>query len=515
MLYVSILLNIIPVESKLKEKGWVLVMSEIKFVAIYLRLSRDEDDIGIETLLENHRSILIEHCKKKKWKYEIYEEIASGEDPNRPKLNAMLEKVKNNEYDAVVVRAIDRLSRSRLKSAEIQQILAKNRTSIATPQYTFKWDNLGDTLSLEMLEIFAAHELRVTKERFKTGKLGAAKNGYWTDGIPPLGYSKNMDTRKLEPNDQAEHIRFIFNSIVQGKIITHVCNELNGMGIKTRTGKKFSFNSILRIVNNEVYKGTIISNKILGKHTGIRPENEWVVVENAHEALIDEETWERAKTLANANKFSRRRADVKTYPTSKIMYCGNCGRHQTPRYYPRLDKFYLATCRGPECRNRAFQYSPILNMIKDDILKHREDVLASILTIEDNNDVDEREYKTKYLETHLVKVERALANIELLFEEGEIDLQRYRIRKQSRIKEIKQLRFELEQVKKENLTNKLMDLNDVLKQVNYLLNHWEIIDGEGLTNEEINRALHFIIERMEWTYMKSNVEPILKIVFKK
>lgn len=41
-------------------------MSEIKHMAIYLWLSRDEDGISIDTLLENHRRILIEYCKKEK-----------------------------------------------------------------------------------------------------------------------------------------------------------------------------------------------------------------------------------------------------------------------------------------------------------------------------------------------------------------------------------------------------------------------------------------------------------------
>lgn len=490
-------------------------MSEIKFVAIYLRLSRDEDGIGIDMLLENHKSILIEHCEKKKWKYEIYEEIASGEDPNRPQLNAMLEKVKNNEYDAVVVRAIDRLSRNRMKSAEIQQILVKNRTSISTPQYTFKWDNIGDALSLDMLEIFAAHELRVSKERFKTGKIGAAKNGYWTDGIPPLGYSKNPITRKLEPNEKAEHVKFIFNSIVQGKLVTHVFEELNAMGIKTRTGSDFSFNSIVRIVNNEIYKGTIISNKIIGKNTGIRPKSDWIIKPNAHESIIDDETWALANRIINTNKFSRARADERIYPTSKIMFCGNCGRHQTPQYYKRLDRFYLSTCRGKECRNRAFQYFPILKMIKDDILTHRQNVLDSIITIEDTNDTAEREYKEKHIETQLHKAEQALNRIEMLFEEGDIDLNQYRERKSRRKAEIVQLNFESEQLKHENPADKLMDLTEVLNQVEFLINNWEIIDGQGLTNEQVNCALNFIIKRMEWTYPKGkDSEPQLKVIYK-
>ncbi|MBR8645867.1 hypothetical protein KEH51_23445 [[Brevibacterium] frigoritolerans] len=40
----------------------------------------------------------------------------------------------------------------------------------------------------------------------------------------------------------------------------------------------------------------------------------------------------------------------------------------------------------------------------------------------------------------------------------------------------------------------LKTLSEVLKLVDYLLGHWEILDGEGLTDEQVNRALHFIID---------------------
>ncbi|KPV55917.1 hypothetical protein QJ48_30470 [Paenibacillus sp. A3] len=81
-------------------------MNEIKQVAIYLRLSRDEEGVGIEKILANHRKKLIELCKQKKWKYTIYEEIASSQDFDRPQLNAMLDEIKNKTYDAVVVHAV-------------------------------------------------------------------------------------------------------------------------------------------------------------------------------------------------------------------------------------------------------------------------------------------------------------------------------------------------------------------------------------------------------------------------
>ena len=84
----------------------------------------------------------------------------------------------------------------------------------------------------------------------------------WVHGDPPLGYDKDPVTRKLVKNANAEHVTYIFKAIADGKTIPDICHELNEvMGVRTRTGKKFAYNSICRIVNNEVYTGTLVYNK--------------------------------------------------------------------------------------------------------------------------------------------------------------------------------------------------------------------------------------------------------------
>lgn len=52
------------------------------------------------------------------------------------------------------------------------------------------------------------------------------------------------------------------------------------------------------------------------------------------------------------------------------------------------------------------------------------------------------------------------------------------------------------------------------QRIEYLLQNWQCLDGEGLTDEEVNRSLHFIIERIEWTYGKGDEQPTVRIIYK-
>ncbi|WHX99297.1 recombinase family protein [Neobacillus sp. DY30] len=488
-------------------------MREIKHVAIYLRLSRDEENRGIDEMLASHRHTLTELCKQNKWSFETFEEIASSKTiEKRQKMVELLERIKDYHYDAVVVMDIDRLSRNEYDSSDIKKELFMSGTFIVTPTKTYDPSKDEDSLLLGIQSLVASQEYKQILKRMQRGKRYASTLGHWVNGIPPLGYDKNPKTKKLEPNDKAEHVRFIFNAIVNGKTVSDVYHELNGMGIKTRSGRKFHFNAIERIVNNYAYKGTIVNNRIIGHHDGERPKNEWIIVENVHPAIIDEEIWEKANTIVNTYRFSAPRSKNKIYPTTKLIFCGNCGKVQGAQYHPHIDKYYLKICGN--CKNRAFLYEPILKQIKEWIGDKRQEILDSIVDVGENDNSKEIEYKKKQLEKEIRKVTQALDNIEILFEESEISLQQYRERKAKRMEQLEQLNLELAKVESESPQDKLSDLSEILKRVDYLLGKWVCLDGEGLTDEEVNRSLHYIIDRITWTYGKQDSEPKLEIKWK-
>lgn len=320
-------------------------------------------------------------CKQNGWSYEIFEEIASSKTiEQRKELLRLLERVMENSFDAVVVMDTARLSRDDYGAAKIKRDLFLTGTYIVTPTKIYDPYKDEDSLLLGIQALVASQEYKQILKRMQRGKHFASKQGQWTNGIPPLGYSKNPKTKKLEPNNQANHVKFIYNSIINGKTVSEAYQELNMMGVKTRTGGKFHFNSILRIVNNEAYKGTIINNRIIGKHGEVkRPKDQWIIVENAHDPIIDEETWKKANKIVNTYSFSRKRSDVKTYPTSKLIYCGNCGKVQGVQM-TKLNKLYLKICQG--CYNRSYLYEPILKHIKEHVATYRQDVLALISDVE-------------------------------------------------------------------------------------------------------------------------------------
>ncbi|MFV5316280.1 recombinase family protein [Priestia megaterium] len=486
-------------------------MREIKNVAMYLRLSRDEENQGIDTVLANHRKILINFCNQNKWKYNVYQEIASSYNMVREKLNEMLEKVEQDEYDAVVVMDIDRLSRNDYDASVIFKMLSDSNTAIVTPDKTYNWDNDGDNLLLKIQSIVAAQEYKQIKKRMQRGKQFATEQGYWVHGTPPLGYDKDPVTRKLFPNDEAKHVQFIFKSIVDGKTVSDVYHELNGMGVKTKNNSKFAFNSIMRIVTNDAYKGTIVSNRYIAKDKQ-KPKGEWIYIHNAHEPIVDEETWNKANKIVNTYSFSAPRSKNKIYPTSKLIVCGNCGKFQGAQL-AHTGKLYLKICS--KCKNRSFLYEPILKQIKEEILTRIPEIVTEINDIQSNDNSVEIEYKKKQISKQIKKTETALENLEIMRIEGDISSQRYRMRKAEYEQKNKKLKQELQQAIQEDPKDKIADLQEMKKRIEHLLNNWECIDGEGLTDEQVNRSLHFIVECIKWTYPKGkDTEPRLKIVYK-
>ncbi|EJV49968.1 recombinase family protein [Bacillus toyonensis] len=486
-------------------------IEDIRHVAIYLRLSRDEEKKGIDEILANHKKRLIQHCESKKWSYDIYQEIASGADRNRQQLDDMLAKVENNEYDAVVVHAVDRLGRDKKHNADIQEKLFVNDTYIATPEGTFDWDNDSDMMLLDFNSLLAAQELRITKRRLQRGKLAASEKGLWVHGDPPLGYDKDPATRKLVKNKKAEHITYIFKAIADGKTIPEICHELNEvMGVRTRTGKKFAYNSICRIVNNEVYTGTLVYNKYWKKRKE-RPKDEWKRIKNTHPAIIDEKTWAKVNEIVNTYSFSAPRSRNKIYPTTKLIFCGNCGKVQGTQM-AHTGKMYIKICRY--CKNRTFQYEPVLRHIKKELANHIPEILKDIKGLERNDNSTEMEYKKKQIQKQIIKTATALDTIETMRIEGDLTPTRYRERKTEYEEKVEQLHSELQEIEKQNPQEKIAGLKEKKQRIEYLLQNWQFLDGEGLTDEEVNRSLHFIIERIDWTYGKGDEKPMVEIEYK-
>ncbi|MFD6211324.1 recombinase family protein [Peribacillus sp. NPDC060253] len=482
----------------------------IKHVAVYLRLSRDEENLGIEQILDNHRQTLIALCNENSWSYEIFEEVASSSTIiNREQMVKLLDRVQQDYFDAVVVMDIDRLSRNEYDASDIKRILYQTETFIVTPHRMYDLAKDDDSLLLGITNLIASGEYKQILKRMRRGKEYAQKQGHWTNGVAPLGYTKDTKTKKLVPNERAKDIQVIFSEIVKGTTIPTLINHLNNIGIKTREGNSFHYNSIQRIINNEAYKGTIVSNRSIGKHSNdIRPKDEWIIVQNAHPSIVDETTWNAANNIVNQYSFKAPRSKNRIYPTSNLIYCADCGRSQGCNLKPNINKIYIKHCK---CGNRGFYYNPVLALIKKEVLQHKESILEALKTFEEDKQEDNTQFKKDQLTAQLNKSKRALEKIDILFEEDELDIIAYRKRKAKRVEEIKLIENELLILEKDNKQIKIETLKEQIEAIENLVGKWHLLDGEGYSDEKINRLLHGLVNGIFWSYKKGDSSPKLMI----
>ena len=119
-----------------------------------------------------------------------------------------------------------------------------------------------------------------------------------------LGYTKRTDGILQIVPEEAEIVRKIFSLYVEGNGVRKIKKYLEEHGIKTVTGKsEWSTSTIDRMLSNEKYIGQVLMQKsytpnfMTGKQEKNRGEMAMYLVENAHEPIIDRETFEKVQKI--------------------------------------------------------------------------------------------------------------------------------------------------------------------------------------------------------------------------
>ena len=215
-------------------------------VAIYSRKSRAEEHQNTEETLRRHKEQLLKYASENALTItEIYEEVVSGESiTNRPQMQALLNAVTDNAYDAVLCMDIDRLGRgSMAEQGVILETFQSTGTKIITPKKTYDLSEETDEISTEFEAFIARMELKKIKKRMNAGKIKSVSDGYCL-AEPCYGYErdyiKGRPTLKVN-KEQAKIVKMIFNMYInEGMGCSKISNYLNTLNVKTRKGTDFS-----------------------------------------------------------------------------------------------------------------------------------------------------------------------------------------------------------------------------------------------------------------------------------
>lgn len=291
-----------------------------KRVVMYVRKSRLKEDDTME--IERQLELLIDYANNNNMEYDvntdIFKEEGSSEDWNRYEFQKMLKALESGVYDGVLVTEQDRISRDSTDMGLFKRFCINHSLLLYTLSKTYNFFNDEDNFMSGIQGEMDAHFMRITKRKLMRGRIKALNDGVYF-GIAPLGYTKPKTKPKrliIDP-EKAKIIEMIFDLYVNKKMTqTEIADRLNLLGFKTLYDKPFTVRATSLILSNEAYVGTLRY-----ELNNFDP----IIVENAHPAIIDKETFEKAQIILSEKRIVPQDSRRGTYLLSKLIRCEKCG----------------------------------------------------------------------------------------------------------------------------------------------------------------------------------------------
>jgi len=255
----------------------------------------------------------------------------------RPGLKKLLADIAAGKVDTVVVYKVDRLTRSLSDFARIVESFDKQGVSFVSVTQQFNTTSSMDRLTLNVLLSFAQFEREVTGERIRDKVAASKKKGMWMGGPVPLGY--DLSNRQLAINPaEAETVRMIFARYLVLRSVTDLQSELQTSGIRTKRrvtssgrevgGFVLGRGTLYHLLSNPLYIGKVA-------HKG-------KLYDRMHEAIVDQEIWDRSRELLRENTVKRRRS--KNLPSGRMLHgklASEDGRLYTPTHSAKGGRRYF------------------------------------------------------------------------------------------------------------------------------------------------------------------------------
>jgi site-specific DNA recombinase len=315
-------------------------------VAIYTRKSKQPGHDQALTSLHVQREIVLEYVKARRTRgwvalQESYDDGGrKGETTDRPAFQRLLTDIEAGKVDVVACYKHDRLSRSFLDFYRLLEFFEQHAVSFVSVTQDFDTSKPLGRLLQNILMSFAEFESEQIRERVRDKKLASRKRGLWPGGRPPLGYDLNGKGLTVNKRE-AEVVRGIYEAYLRlGSLpaVAQFCCRQDWKAKRHRYrsgrvhgGKDFTYSTLSPLLKNPVYMGKLRGED--GPYDGI------------HEAIVDEETWQRVQEMLKANSGEKRhpRRNNGVLLGGGLLKCGVCGEtmgHMTCRQGGRVYRYY-------------------------------------------------------------------------------------------------------------------------------------------------------------------------------
>ena len=316
-------------------------------VALYIRLSKEDENEGPSQSVQNQESLLREFVQQHRLNvYNTYiDDGWSGTSFDRPGFQRMISDIEARRVNMVITKDLSRLGRDYILTGHyMERYFPEHRV-----RYISLLDGIDtgvDSTANDITPFRAIMNDMYAKDiskKIKSVKRDKQRKGQFIGGKPMYGYKMHpTEKNKIVIDEEAAPVvRRIFALALSGMSCRQIASSLNSDNVlspaayaKLPVSKPgpctglWSSERISEMLQNETYIGNMVQGRMVKisykskKCLRQSPEN-WVVVEGTHEPIIDPETFQKVQLLVSSRRHTRSR--TYDFLLKGLIFCHECG----------------------------------------------------------------------------------------------------------------------------------------------------------------------------------------------
>ena len=368
-------------------------------VAAYTRLSRDDGDKSESDSISSQKDMIREYLRDRADMVIVQEYVDdgySGVNFDRPGFQKMMEDIKAKKVNCIVCKDLSRFARNYIDSGRyIEKIFPF--MGVRFIAINDNYDSNGersqsDSLIVPFKNLINDAYCKDISMKIRSQLDIKRKMGDFIGAFAAFGYRKSPENKNKLVVDEpaAQIVELIFRLRLQGMSNSRIADKLNEMGVLSpmeykrsngmryesgfRTNERALWNavSVLRILTNELYIGTLTQHKRGTPNYKVKKEiryeqEDWIVIQNNHEPIVDKIDFQTVQSLLQR--------DVRTAPESDIVHlfagyvhCGDCLHTMVRKMVPSHGKkYYYYVCSthkaGEGCSSHSFSEAKLNKIV--------------------------------------------------------------------------------------------------------------------------------------------------------
>ena len=326
--------------------------TEGKITALYERLSRDDELTGDSNSIINQKKYLERYAQQQGYGNVVHytDDGYSGGNFDRPAWKRLVADIEAGKVAHVIVKDMSRIGRDYLQTGFYTEIMFREHGVhfVAIANSVDSNDQNSNEFA-PFLNIMNEWYLRDLSRKQRTAIRVKGESGKPTTNCAIYGYKKDPENKHhwLIDEEAAAVVRRIFRLTIEGNGPYEIARILFDDHVETPavyfdkqnkgvwkskeefpTPYNWSGFIVGKILSKPEYMGHIVNfrshkESYKDKTSVPNPQEEWMIFEDTHEAIVDKETWELAQKLRKTPK----RIDTigEANPLTGLLYCADCG----------------------------------------------------------------------------------------------------------------------------------------------------------------------------------------------